>query len=106
MAADLSAVQAYQAAIRTAQQSSLGSSQDSAAASGGLDFGSLLGNAIADTSQTLGHAEQMTAAGAAGEAELIDVVTAVSAAEISLETVVAVRDEVVKAYQEILRMPI
>ena len=48
----------------------------------------------------------MTAAGAAGEAELIDVVTAVSAAEISLETVVAVRDEVVKAYQEILRMPI
>jgi flagellar hook-basal body complex protein FliE len=48
----------------------------------------------------------MTAAAAAGEAELLDVVTAVSAAEISLETVVAVRDEVVRAYQEILRMPI
>ena len=36
----------------------------------------------------------------------LEVPTAVSAAEITLETVVAVRDEVVKAYQEILRMPI
>ncbi|OLF74059.1 flagellar basal body rod protein [Maricaulis sp. W15] len=106
MAADLSAVQAYQAAIRTAQQSAMGSGQDAAASGAGIDFGSLVSTAIADTSQSLGAAEQMTAAGAAGEAELIDVVTAVSAAEISLETVVAVRDEVVKAYQEILRMPI
>ncbi|MFY0637897.1 flagellar hook-basal body complex protein FliE [Maricaulis maris] len=106
MAADLSAVQAYQAAIRTAQQSSLGSAQDAASGGAGMDFGALVTSAVADTGQTLATAEQMTAAGAAGEAELIDVVTAVSAAEISLETVVAVRDEVVKAYQEILRMPI
>ncbi|BDX00182.1 flagellar hook-basal body complex protein FliE [Maricaulis maris] len=106
MAADLSAVQAYQAAIRTAQQSAMGSSQDAAATGGGMDFGSMVTSAIADTGQTLAMSERMTAAGAAGEAELIDVVTAVSAAEISLETVVAVRDEVVKAYQEILRMPI
>ena len=48
----------------------------------------------------------MTAASATGDAELIDVATAVSAAEITLETMVAVRDEVVRAYQEILRMPI
>ena len=48
----------------------------------------------------------MTQASLTGQADLIDVATAVSAAEITLETVVAVRDEVVKAYQEILRMPI
>ena len=49
MAADLSAVQAYQAAIRTAQQSAMGSSQDAAATGGGMDFGSMVTSAIADT---------------------------------------------------------
>ncbi len=41
-----------------------------------------------------------------GEADLKDVVTAVANAENTLETVVAVRDKVLSAYQEILRMPI
>jgi flagellar hook-basal body complex protein FliE len=41
-----------------------------------------------------------------GKAELIDVATAISAAEASLETVMAVRDQVISAYQEIMRMPI
>ena len=36
----------------------------------------------------------------------IDVVTAISSAEASLETVMAVRDQVISAYQEIMRMPI
>ena len=43
---------------------------------------------------------------AQGKAELIDVVTSVAAAEASLETVMAVRDQVIAAYQEIMRMPI
>ena len=43
---------------------------------------------------------------ATGRADLVDVVTAVAAAEATLETVVAVRDQVIKAYQDILRMPI
>jgi flagellar hook-basal body complex protein FliE len=41
-----------------------------------------------------------------GKAQLTDVVTAVSNAEVTLQTVVAVRDRVIQAYQEILRMPI
>jgi flagellar hook-basal body complex protein FliE len=36
----------------------------------------------------------------------MDVVTAVSNAEMTLQTVVAVRDRVLNAYQEIMRMPI
>ena len=43
---------------------------------------------------------------ATGKADLVDVVTAVAAAEATLETVVTVRDQVIKAYQDILRMPI
>jgi flagellar hook-basal body complex protein FliE len=51
-------------------------------------------------------AEHMMTAHMAGKAELIDVVTAISSAETSLETVMAVRDQVINAYQEIMRMPI
>ena len=41
-----------------------------------------------------------------GKVDLSDLVTAVSNAELTLNTVVAVRDKVIGAYQEILRMPI
>ena len=43
---------------------------------------------------------------AAGDASLVDVVTAISAAEVALETAIAVRNRVIEAYQEIMRMPI
>ncbi|MDG1417855.1 MAG: flagellar hook-basal body complex protein FliE [Maricaulis sp.] len=103
MAIDLSGLQAYQAASRAAQG---GGAASNPVQSPGDMFGNMVSDAITDTTATLAHAEQMTAAGATGDAALVDVVTAVSAAEISLETVIAVRDEVVRAYQEILRMPI
>ena len=41
-----------------------------------------------------------------GTADLNEVVVAVSNAEIMLTTVVTVRDRVIQAYQEILKMPI
>ncbi|NBX04163.1 MAG: flagellar hook-basal body complex protein FliE, partial [Alphaproteobacteria bacterium] len=41
-----------------------------------------------------------------GKVDLTDLVTAVSSAELTLNTVVAVRDKVINAYQEIIRMPI
>jgi flagellar hook-basal body complex protein FliE len=44
--------------------------------------------------------------GMAKEAELTDVVTAVSNAELTLQTVVTIRDRVIQAYQDIIRMPI
>jgi flagellar hook-basal body complex protein FliE len=42
----------------------------------------------------------------AGQADIVDVVNAVNAAELSLDTVVAVRDKVIQAYQSIMQMPI
>jgi flagellar hook-basal body complex protein FliE len=41
-----------------------------------------------------------------GEADLRDVVAAVNNAEVTLQTVMAIRDKVVDAYTQILRMPI
>jgi len=103
MAAELTGVQAYQATLRAAQKSIQPSPSDETS---GLNFGNMVSEAVTQTDTALRSAEQMTAAAATGEADLVDVVTAVSAAELTLETVVAVRDEVVKAYQEIMRMPI
>lgn len=70
------------------------------------DFGALVKGAIAETAQNLKAGEEAAAQVAAGEASLVDVVTAISAAEVSLETALAVRNRVIEAYQEIMRMPI
>jgi flagellar hook-basal body complex protein FliE len=75
-----------------------------AGATGG--FGDILRATMGDAVQASKHAEGQMAAQVAGKAELVDVVTAISAAEASLETVLAVRDQVISAYQEIMRMPI
>lgn len=42
----------------------------------------------------------------AGRGDVVDVVTAVSETEVALQTMVAVRDRVIAAYEEIMRMPI
>ena len=43
---------------------------------------------------------------AAGKANIVDVVTAVAETEVAIETLVSVRDKVISAYEEIMRMPI
>ena len=50
--------------------------------------------------------ETMAAKQITGQADIVDVVNAVNAAEMSLDTVVAVRDKVIQAYQSIMNMPI
>lgn len=69
-------------------------------------FAELLGKVAQDSIESSKKAETMTAQAVTGQAELMDVVAAVSNAEVTLQTVVAVRDRMVNAYQEILRMPI
>ena len=76
------------------------------AAEGGLDFGTMVKSAMTDAMHASKNAETQIVAHAQGKAQLIDVATAISAAETSLETVMAVRDQVINAYQEIMRMPI
>ena len=77
-----------------------------AAPTGAPGFGDMLKDVMGDmTKQTRAAETQMTGA-TQGRGNMIDVVTAVSSAEASLETVIAVRDQVISAYQEIMRMPI
>ena len=72
----------------------------------GPDFGGMIENLVGDAAQSLRAAESATAMQVAGQGDLIDVVTAIGAAETALDTVVAVRDRVVNAYSEIMRMQI
>lgn len=97
----LSALRAYQNAANAT------SGAGAAAGAGGeMDFGSLVREAVRQASESATVAEQQSLAVAAGQADIVDVVTAIAAAETQLQTVVAVRDQVISAYQEILRMPI
>ncbi len=69
-------------------------------------FGAMVKEAMESGIQTAKAGEAAAAAGLSGEAALIDVVSAISAAEVTVQSVVAVRDRVISAYQEIMRMPI
>src|SRR3546814_16541976 len=75
-------------------------------ARGGGSFSELLREVGQNAVQELRGAEQLSAKAAAKEADLLEVVTAVNNAEVTLQTVVAVRDRVIQAYQDIIRMPI
>jgi flagellar hook-basal body complex protein FliE len=72
----------------------------------GLSFGDFLKDQINSVRDTGQESERLAVASLSGKADLVDVVTAISAAEITLETVVAVRNKVITAYNDIMRMPI
>jgi flagellar hook-basal body complex protein FliE len=72
----------------------------------GPDFGALVKEAISAVNNAGKKADAQTQALATGKANIVDVVTAVSETEVAVQTMVAVRDRVINAYEEIMRMPI
>ncbi len=98
----LDAASAYGRVLGTGPKSSI------APPSGGNEgsFAPLLDGLVTPAADALRSAEAATAQQVAGKGNLIDVVTAIGAAETALDTVVAVRDRVVNAYQDIMRMQI
>ena len=77
-----------------------------AAPTQGPGFAELLQSVVSQTAEQTRGAEVQMAQNVQGQGNLIDVVTSISAAEASLETVLAVRDQVISAYKEIMAMPI
>ncbi len=70
------------------------------------DFGATLQRALQDAVDTGHDAENKAMQAIAGNGNLTDVVTALSRAELSLQAATAIRDRVVQAYQDIMKMPI
>jgi flagellar hook-basal body complex protein FliE len=69
-------------------------------------FGGLVQRALEQGVQVGRSAEAASTTAMLGQGGVTEAVLAISRAELALQTTVAVRDRVVAAYQEIMRMPI
>jgi len=101
MATPISAASAYANVAKLASSSPLSGGEES-----GTSFTSMLKQAMGAVTEAGQKAEAQTRAVAAGKANMVDVVTAVSETEVAIEAVVAVRDKIIAAYQDIMKMPI
>jgi len=72
----------------------------------GSNFSDFLSGAVQDSINTIRQGEQAATSQVQGKGNLVDVVQQVNNAELTLDTVVAVRDKVVAAYQSIMNMAI
>jgi flagellar hook-basal body complex protein FliE len=73
---------------------------------GGSDFAKMLGQAVQGVVENGRVADTKAMDMVNGKGDMIDVVTAISQTELAMDTMVAVRDRVINAYEEIMRMPI
>ncbi len=79
---------------------------DGSSATGSSGFGSTLERALQDVVHTGHEADAKAVQGMSGEGNITEVVMAVSRAQLALQSTVAVRDRVVQAYQDIMKMSI
>jgi len=101
------AANAYAAIARiTNPATAVGGVAGDATGGTGESFGAMLKDAMGSVMQAGRKADAQTQTVAAGKANVVDVVTAVSETEVAIDAVVAVRDKVIAAYEEIMRMPI
>ena len=72
----------------------------------GPNFGSILKDVMDAVSAAAQKSDAQAQAVAGGKANMVDVVTAVAETETAFQTLVSVRDKVIAAYEDVLRMPI
>jgi flagellar hook-basal body complex protein FliE len=69
-------------------------------------FGAALGRALDGVVQAGHNADQQAMTAIRGGGNFTEVATAVAHAELALQSATAIRDKVVQAYQDVMRMPI
>ena len=109
MASPTVAANAYANLARILDTGGAGKASDASAAGpsgGGPSFGDLLKNAIGDVMDGGRKSDAQTVAMASGKANVMDVVTAVAETDVKVSTLVSVRDKVIQAYEDIMKMPI
>lgn len=102
----LDAVSAYSQATKQMQEGLSSRDGGTDGAGGSSAFSSLVTDALGDVVDSTKTAELTSAKAIVNEADVVDVVTAVSNAELVVQTVTTVRDKVISAYNDILKMPI
>jgi flagellar hook-basal body complex protein FliE len=102
-----SAISAYRDAANIARNNGGSSEDPSSASSGGSSiFSGLVSMPVENSIGLLRHAEKTAMGSFTKQADITDVVTAVTNAETTLKTVIAVRDRLLSAFQELEKMPI
>ena len=102
-------VSTYAGAIAAYQRAASGDAAEASKASaggGGSAFADLVKTAAEGAMATAQAGEAASIAALQGRADISEVVTAVAEAELTLQTVIAVRDKALDAYHDIIRMPI
>lgn len=100
------ATAAYSNIARLASQATKPQTDQLAAVGQGQDFAKLLAESVQGVVDAGKVSDQMSLDLVNGKADIVDVVTAISQTEIAMETMVTIRDRVISAYEEIMRMPI
>lgn len=77
-----------------------------ASGSGESAFASIVSNLVTEVRSTGDAAELEAAKTVAGKGDLVKTAAAVNAAELALDTLVSVRDRMVNAYNDVMRMQI
>ena len=93
------------AAAAAAYRAAAGASVAEAGAEAG-GFGGLLQRAMEQGAEIGQQAEAASSAAMLGQGGVTEAVLAIGRAELALQTAVSVRDRVVAAYQDVMRMPI
>ena len=100
------AISAGQAVSRSAETNVTSSAAGAVQSSGELGFDSVMKQVTSDAIGTLKAGEAASISAIQGKESTRRVVEALMSAEQALQTAVAVRDKVVQAYQEVVRMSI
>ncbi|HZT26202.1 MAG TPA: flagellar hook-basal body complex protein FliE [Pseudolabrys sp.] len=107
MATPITAIGAYAAAAKLlsdpAQSAAVAAGEGGA---GSTSFTSVLKEALDSVNEAGRKSDAQTRAMVNGKSNMVDVVTAVSETEVAIDAVVAVRDKVIAAYEDIMKMPI
>ena len=74
--------------------------------SGGPSFSDVLKDAVGGVLDAGRKSDAQTVAMASGKANVMDVVTAVAETDVAVSTLVSVRDKVIAAYEDIMKMAI
>ena len=83
-----------------------GSDVKETAPASGPSFGAVLKQSISTAIDSQHKSEEVSAKAVLGKADMTEVLQAVNDAELALNTVLAVRDKVVQAYEQVMRTPI
>jgi flagellar hook-basal body complex protein FliE len=105
MSTPSAAANAYASLARLTEPAGIARSAGGEGQAGG-SFGNVLKEAVSALHQASRVSDAQTQAMAAGKANIVDVVTAVAETEVAIDTLVSVRDKVIAAYEEIMKMPI